>query len=176
MSNSIALVRLTIDPTLGDSTRACTPDILSVVAGSCADVAPVPASPPKFFRDPVGVNLSAEDVVPHDLGPRRRRMAFKLFVGGLPFSTTSEELRKHFSGSGNVLSATVVTDRFSGQSRGFGFVEMSTQVEAKAAITMFDGQLFGGRRLKVEMANPQARTDRPRKEMAGVGRWRTSRW
>jgi RNA recognition motif-containing protein len=103
-------------------------------------------------------------------------MAFKLFVGGLPFSTTSEELREQFSGSGNVLSATVVTDRFSGQSRGFGFVEMSTQAEAKAAITMFDGQLFGGRRLKVEMANPQARTDRPRKEMASAGRWRTSRW
>jgi RNA recognition motif-containing protein len=71
----------------------------------------------------------------------------------------------------------VVTDRFSGQSRGFGFVEMSTEVEAKAAITMFDGQPFGGRRLKIEMANPQAaRTDRSRKEPAGVGHWRTSRW
>jgi RNA recognition motif-containing protein len=97
-------------------------------------------------------------------------MAFKLFVGGLPFSTTSEELRNHFSGSGNVQSATVVTDRFSGQSRGFGFVEMSTEAEANAAITMFDGQPFGGRRLKVELAN------RSRNEMAGAGRPRTSRW
>ena len=103
-------------------------------------------------------------------------MAFKIFVGGLPYSTTSEELREHFGRSGNVLSATVVTDRFSGQSRGFGFVEMSTEAEAKAAITMFDGQPFGGRRLKVEMANPQARTDRPRQETAGTGRWRSSRW
>ena len=103
-------------------------------------------------------------------------MAFKMFVGGLPFSTTSEELRRHFSGAGTVSSATVATDRFSGQSRGFGFVEMSTEAEAKAAISMFDGQAFGGRRLKVEMANPQARTDRPRKEMSGAGRWRASRW
>jgi RNA recognition motif-containing protein len=104
-------------------------------------------------------------------------MASKLFVGGLPYSTTSEELRKHFGRSGTVLSANVATDRFSGQSRGFGFVEMSTEIEAKAAITMFDGQPFGGRRLKVEMANPQAaRTDRSRKETAGAGPWRTSRW
>jgi RNA recognition motif-containing protein len=68
-------------------------------------------------------------------------------------------------------------DRFSGQSRGFGFVEMSTEAEAKAAITMFDGQPFGGRRLKVETANaPAARTDRSRKETTGTGRWRSSRW
>ena len=104
-------------------------------------------------------------------------MASKLFVGGLPYSTTSEELRKHFGGSGTVVSATVVMDRFSGQSRGFGFVEMSTEAEAKAAITMFDGQPFGGRRLKVATANPQAaRTDRSRKETAGAGHWRSSRW
>jgi RNA recognition motif-containing protein len=104
-------------------------------------------------------------------------MAFKLYVGGLPYSTTSEELREHFGRSGTVVSATVVTDRFSGQSRGFGFVEMSTEAEAKAAITMFDGQPFGGRRLKVETASPQAaRGDRPRKEAVGTGRWRSSRW
>ncbi len=71
----------------------------------------------------------------------------------------------------------VVTDRYSGQSRGFGFVEMSTQDEAKKAIEEFDGQPFGGRRLKVEMANPQAsRTDRSRTETVGTGRWRSSRW
>ncbi len=102
-------------------------------------------------------------------------MASKLYVGGLPYSTTSEELREHFAGSGTVVSATVVTDRFSGQSRGFGFVEMSTDAEAKAAITMFDGQPLGGRRLKVAAANPQGRTDRSRKETAGSG-WRSSRW
>jgi RNA recognition motif-containing protein len=104
-------------------------------------------------------------------------MASKLYVGGLPYSTTSEGLREHFGRSGTVVSANVMTDRFSGQSRGFGFVEMSTEAEAKAAITMFDGQPFGGRRLKVETANaPAARTDRSRKETTGTGRWRSSRW
>jgi RNA recognition motif-containing protein len=100
-------------------------------------------------------------------------MASKLFVGGLPYSTTSEELREHFGRAGAVVSATVVTDRLSGQSRGFGFVEMSTDAEADTATTMFDGQQFGGRRLKVEKA---ARSDRPRKETAGTGSWRSSRW
>lgn len=104
-------------------------------------------------------------------------MASKLYVGGLPYSTTSEELREQFGRSGTVVSADVIMDRFSGQSRGFGFVEMSTQDEAKAAIAKFDGQPFGGRRLKVAMANPQtARTDRARKETVGTGRWRSSRW
>jgi RNA recognition motif-containing protein len=103
-------------------------------------------------------------------------MASKLFVGGLPYSTTSEELRQHFGRAGAVASATVVTDRFTGQSRGFGFVEMSTEAETETAISMFDGQPFGGRRLKVEKANPQAaRPDRSRKETAGGG-WRSSRW
>ena len=99
-------------------------------------------------------------------------MASKLYVGGLPYSTTSEELREQFGRAGTVVSATVITDRFSGQSRGFGFVEMSTQDEAKAAIAMFDGQPFGGRRLKVEMANA-ARSER--KESVGGPR-RSFRW
>lgn len=104
-------------------------------------------------------------------------MASKLYVGGLPYSTTSEELRDQFGRCGTVVSADVIMDRFSGQSRGFGFVEMSTQDDAKAAIATFDGQPFGGRRLKVEMASPQAvRSDRPRKEMIGAGPRRSSRW
>jgi RNA recognition motif-containing protein len=71
----------------------------------------------------------------------------------------------------------VVTDRFSGQSRGFGFVEMSTEDEAKGAIEKFDGQSFGGRRLKVEIASPQAlRADRPRKDKVGGSRWGSNRW
>ncbi len=104
-------------------------------------------------------------------------MASKLYVGGLPYSTTSEELREQFGRCGTVVSASVITDRFSGQSRGFGFVEMSTPDEAKAAIARFDGQPLGGRRLKVEMASPQgARAGRSGKETAGGGRWRSSRW
>ena len=83
-------------------------------------------------------------------------MASKLYVGGLSYSTTSESLRECFAQCGTVESATVITDRFSGQSRGFGFVEMATDAEAQAAIAKLDGQTFEGRRLTVNVANPQA--------------------
>ena len=82
-------------------------------------------------------------------------MASKLYVGGLSYSTTSAGLRDYFARCGNVTSATVITDRVTGQSRGFGFVEMSTDAEAQAAIAKLDGQPFEGRRLKVNLANPQ---------------------
>jgi RNA recognition motif-containing protein len=82
-------------------------------------------------------------------------MASKLYVGGLPYSTTSASLRDCFARCGTVVSATIVTDRFTGQSRGFGFVEMSSQAEAQAAISKLDGQPFEGRRLKVSMAISQ---------------------
>ena len=82
-------------------------------------------------------------------------MAVKLYVGGLSYSTTSEALREHFAQSGTVESATVITDRYSGQSRGFGFVEMATQEEAQKAVTMLNGQRLDGRTIKVEVANPQ---------------------
>ena len=68
-------------------------------------------------------------------------MAQKLFVGGLAFSTSSDRLREVFAQAGTVESATVVTDRDSGQSRGFGFVEMSTPAEADAAVKKFNGQV-----------------------------------
>ena len=83
-------------------------------------------------------------------------MASKLYVGGLSYSTTSESLREYFAQCGTVESATVITDRFSGQSRGFGFVEMSTEAEAQAAIAKLNDQAFEGRRLTVNVANPQA--------------------
>jgi RNA recognition motif-containing protein len=82
-------------------------------------------------------------------------MAFKLYVGGLSYSTTSESLHRHFAQCGTVESATVVTDRFSGQSRGFGFVEMSTEADGQAAIAKLNGQPFEGRRLTVSVANSQ---------------------
>ena len=85
-------------------------------------------------------------------------MASKPYIGGLSYSTTSEGLREFFSQSGNVLSATVITDRFSGQSRGFGFVEMSTAEEAQNAISQLNGRELDGRRITVEISNPQART------------------
>ncbi len=88
-------------------------------------------------------------------------MASKLYVGGLPYSTTNEELEAAFSKAGNVVSATVIMDKMSGRSKGFGFVEMSTEEEAKAAIDMFNGQDFGGRNISVSEARPmQPREDR----------------
>jgi RNA recognition motif-containing protein len=83
-------------------------------------------------------------------------MAAKLYVGGLSYSTTSEGLREFFAQCGNVLSATVITDRFSGQSRGFGFVEMDSSEEANNAISQLNGRELDGRRITVEISNPQA--------------------
>ncbi|MFS8086479.1 MAG: RNA recognition motif domain-containing protein, partial [Acidobacteriota bacterium] len=71
-------------------------------------------------------------------------MATKLYVGNLSFQTTSEDLRDHFAQAGNVESASVVEDRMTGRSRGFGFVEMATAEEAAAAIEQLNGKEFGG--------------------------------
>ena len=79
-------------------------------------------------------------------------MASKLYVGGQSYSTTSQTLREHFAQCGTVESATVITDRMSGESRGFGFVEMSTEAEAKDAITKLNDQTFEGRKLMVNVA------------------------
>ena len=85
-------------------------------------------------------------------------MATKLYVGNLPFQTTSDDLKDHFAQAGNVESAQVVEDRMTGRSRGFGFVEMTTPEEAAAAIEQFNGKEFNGRNLTVNEARP--RTDR----------------
>ena len=82
-------------------------------------------------------------------------MATKLFVGGLSYSTTSESLREYFAQCGTVESATVITDRATGQSRGFGFVEMATEADGQAAISKLNDKPFEGRRLTVNVANPQ---------------------
>ena len=79
-------------------------------------------------------------------------MAHKLFVGGLNFATSNERLRELFAECGQVDSATVVTDRDTGRSRGFGFVEMGSAEEAEQAIARFNGQEIDGRRLQVEKA------------------------
>jgi len=85
-------------------------------------------------------------------------MATKLYVGNLPFQTTSDDLRDHFAQAGTVESAQVVEDRMTGRSRGFGFVEMTSPEEAAAAIEQFNGKDFNGRNLTVNEARP--RTDR----------------
>jgi len=80
-------------------------------------------------------------------------MAHKLFIGGLSFSTSEQSLRELFATAGSVESAAVVTDRDTGRSRGFGFVEMATAEDADAAAKKFNGQIVDGRTLKVEVAN-----------------------
>ncbi len=81
-------------------------------------------------------------------------MGSKLYVGGLPYSATEAELTTLFGTHGTVASARIITDKFTGQSRGFGFVEMSSQDEAKAAITALNGSQMGGRPLTVNEAKP----------------------
>jgi RNA recognition motif-containing protein len=82
-------------------------------------------------------------------------MARKLFIGGLPYRTTNEELQEAFAKAGTVVSASIVTDRETGRSRGFGFVEME-DADADAAISMWNGKDFGGRMLTVSDARPKA--------------------
>ena len=85
-------------------------------------------------------------------------MATKLYVGNLSFRTTQEDLRELFAQAGTVESASVIEDRETGRSRGFGFVEMASQEEALAAIEQFNGKEFNGRNLTVNEARP--RTER----------------
>ena len=86
----------------------------------------------------------------------------RIYVGGISYSTNSEGLRSLFSEAGNVTEATVVEDKYSGQSKGFGFVEMPDGAEAKAAITKFNGYNLDGRPLTVNEA-------KPREERSGGG-------
>src|ERR1700750_375827 len=82
-------------------------------------------------------------------------MSTRLYVGNLNFRTTSDELREIFSQAGEVENATVVEDRDTGRSRGFGFVEMAAQDGAASAIEQFNGKEFGGRTLTVNEARPR---------------------
>ncbi|MGH7278083.1 MAG: RNA recognition motif domain-containing protein, partial [Candidatus Rokuibacteriota bacterium] len=79
-------------------------------------------------------------------------MAVKLFVGGLSFSTSTDRLREAFAAAGSVESASVVTDRDTGRSRGFGFVEMATPEDAEQAISRLNGTNLDGRTIQVEKA------------------------
>ena len=81
-------------------------------------------------------------------------MGSKIYVGGLPYSTTDSQVEELFAEHGTVESARVITDKFTGQSRGFGFVEMSSPSEAQAAISALDSTEMGGRKLTVNEARP----------------------
>jgi RNA recognition motif-containing protein len=89
-------------------------------------------------------------------------MANKLYVGGVPYTTTEDALKEYFSAAGTVSSVTVIKDKFSGRSKGFGFVEMGSDEDAAKAIEMFDGKEFEGRTLKVNEARPME--ERPRRD------------
>jgi RNA recognition motif-containing protein len=86
-------------------------------------------------------------------------MGNKLYVGGLPYSTTEGQLQEIFEAHGTVESARVISDKFTGQSRGFGFIEMSSGDEAQKAISALNGTQLGSRTLVVNEAKPQERRD-----------------
>ncbi|HEU4966695.1 MAG TPA: RNA-binding protein [Candidatus Saccharimonadales bacterium] len=92
-------------------------------------------------------------------------MATKLFVGSLAFSATDDDLAQFFASAGTVVSAKVVIDRDTNRSKGFGFVEMSSDAEAKKAIEQLDGKELNGRAINVSEARP--REDRPRRDFGG---------
>lgn len=107
-------------------------------------------------------------------------MAKKLYVGGLSYDTIEGTLKETFSGAGTVESATVIIDKMSGRSKGFGFVEMSSDAEAQKAIEMFNGKELEGRTIIVNEARPmesrprQGGFDRDRR--GGYGQGRRDRW
>jgi cold-inducible RNA-binding protein len=97
-------------------------------------------------------------------------MAKKLYVGGVPYSSTDADLRDAFAQCGEVTSATIIMDRMSGRSKGFGFVEMANDDDAMKAIDLWNGKDFQGRKLTVNEARPmQPRA--PREGGNGGGNW-----
>jgi RNA recognition motif-containing protein len=89
------------------------------------------------------------------MGKGKKIMSTKLYVGNLSFQTSSEELQTLFAQAGTVESVSLIEDRETGRSRGFGFIEMSTKEEGAAAISQFNGKDLGGRALTVNEAKPR---------------------
>jgi RNA recognition motif-containing protein len=102
-------------------------------------------------------------------------MGKKLYVGNLPFNATDEALQEIFSQAGTVQSAKIITDRDTGRSKGFGFVEMSSDQEASDAIQKFNGAEYGGRSMTVAEARPMTPRD-DRGGSRGGGGGRRDRW
>ncbi len=90
-------------------------------------------------------------------------MGNKLYIGNLSFNVSEEQLNDHFSAFGNVTSCKIITDRDTGRSKGFAFIEMSTSEEASEAISQLDGQEYEGRNLRVNEAKPQEKRERPQR-------------
>lgn len=102
-------------------------------------------------------------------------MSNKLFVGGLSWDTTNESLQNFFAQIGTVVSATVITDKFSGKSKGFGFVEMSSPEEAQQAMQELNGKALDGRTIAVSEARPQAPRDNRGHRPSGGGGFHRNR-
>ncbi len=96
----------------------------------------------------------------------KKLMATKLFVGGLAWGTTEEAMNSMFAEAGSVLSAVIIKDKFTNRSKGFGFVEMSSQEEADKAVEMFNGKELDGRPITVNEARPME----PRENRGGSDR------
>ncbi len=96
-------------------------------------------------------------------------MGNKLYVGNLPFSETEQSMTELFSQSGTVTSAKIITDRDTGRSKGFGFVEMSSESEANAAISALNGSDHGGRPMTVSEARPQEKRENSSRGGGGGG-------
>ncbi len=94
-------------------------------------------------------------------------MATRIYVGGLPYSASEQDIQNLFTPFGTVASISLITDKYTGQAKGFGFVEMSTDSESQAAINALNGTMLGGRNLTVNEA--KAREERPRGGGGGGG-------
>jgi RNA recognition motif-containing protein len=103
----------------------------------------------------------------------RKESKMNIYVGNLPGDATEDDLRQAFGAFGNVASINIIKDRFSGESRGFGFVEMANKTEAEAAIAGVNGKEIKGRAVKVNEARPK--TDSPRPSGGGRGGGRDRR-
>ncbi|KKQ96361.1 RNA-binding protein [Candidatus Woesebacteria bacterium RIFCSPHIGHO2_12_FULL_42_9] len=103
-------------------------------------------------------------------------MAKRLFVGGLPYTATDDELKQFFAVIGDVTSATVITDRYSGQGKGFGFVEYADDKDADKAIKELSGKELGGRKIIVNEARPREERSSAGYDRSGGGKRQTRRW
>lgn len=99
-------------------------------------------------------------------------MSKKLYVGSLPYETTEDDLRNHFAECGTIESATVIIDKITGRSKGFGFVEFATDEEAATAMERLNGSSLGRRTIVVNEAKPPMQRDRGPRQGGGGGRFR----
>jgi RNA recognition motif-containing protein len=108
-------------------------------------------------------------------GKRRGTMNKNLYIGNLPYEVTEEDLKTNFSEVGKIVSVTIIKDKYTGLSRGFGFVEMETEKEAEEAIKKFNGGQLLGKTITVNEARPKADQGGPRRDNRGKGGFRGDR-